>query len=108
MKNIYSFLLLLAACGTPKNEEHTLHLLTTNDVHGRWFSSDYVGKGTRESLLAVNWYVDSIRNAVGEENVLLIDAGDCLQGDNASYYYNYVDTKSEHLFTRLMAYMNCG
>ena len=100
-----AFLLLLAACGTPKNEEHTLHLLTTNDVHGRWFSSDYVGKGTRESLLAVNWYVDSIRNAVGEENVLLIDAGDCLQGDNASYYYNYVDTKSEHLFTRLMAYM---
>lgn len=100
-----AFLLLLAACGTPKNEEHTLHLLTTNDVHGRWFSSDYVGKGTRGSLLAVNWYVDSIRNAVGEENVLLIDAGDCLQGDNASYYYNYVDTKSEHLFTRLMAYM---
>ena len=100
-----AFLLLLAACCTPKNEEHTLHLLTTNDVHGRWFSSDYVGKGTRESLLAVNWYVDSIRNAVGEENVLLIDAGDCLQGDNASYYYNYVDTKSEHLFTRLMAYM---
>ena len=102
---IYLVVLLLAACGSPKNEEHTLHLLTTNDVHGRWFSSDYVGKSTRESLLAVNWYVDSVRNAVGEENVLLIDAGDCLQGDNASYYYNFVDTKSEHLFSRLMAYM---
>ena len=100
-----AFLLLLAACGTPANEEHTLHLLTTNDVHGRWFSSDYVGKSTRESLLAVNWYVDSVRNAVGEENVLLIDAGDCLQGDNASYYYNFVDTKSEHLFSRLVSYM---
>ncbi len=104
-KLIYLVVLLLAACGSPKNEEHTLHLLTTNDVHGRWFSSDYVGKSTRESLLAVNWYVDSVRNAVGEENVLLIDAGDCLQGDNASYYYNFVDTKSEHLFSRLMAYM---
>ncbi|MBR5702867.1 MAG: bifunctional metallophosphatase/5'-nucleotidase [Bacteroidales bacterium] len=101
----FAVLLLFAACGSPRNEEHTLHLLTTNDVHGRWFSSDYVGKSTRESLLAVNWYVDSIRNAVGEENVLLIDAGDCLQGDNASYYYNFVDTKSEHLFSRLMAYM---
>ena len=98
-------LLLLAACGTPANEEHTLHLLTTNDVHGRWFSSDYVGKSTRESLLAVNWYVDSVRRADGARNVLLLDAGDCLQGDNAAYYYNFVDTTTEHLFSRMAAYM---
>jgi len=35
----------------------------------------------------------------------LIDAGDCLQGDNAAYYYNYVDTLSPHLFPRLVSYM---
>ena len=107
MKRFIHFvaLLFLVACGSQETGTHTLHLLTTNDVHGRWFSTDYANKSSRESLLAVNWYVDSIRNAVEEENVLLIDAGDCLQGDNASYYYNYVDTKSEHLFTRLMAYM---
>ena len=96
--------LALASCG-PKDGVHTLHLLTTNDVHGRWFDSTYVQKGTRQSLMAVNYYVDSIRTADGAENVMLIDAGDCLQGDNASYYYNYVDTKSEHLFSRLVSYM---
>lgn len=103
---IYSAaLLLLVACGGPADGIHTLHLLTTNDVHGRWFDTDYITNAKRESLMAVNWYVDSVRNAAGAGNVLLIDAGDCLQGDNASYYYNFVDTKSEHLFSRLMAYM---
>ena len=103
---IYSAaLLLLVACGGPADGIHTLHMLTTNDVHGRWFDTDYITNAKRESLMAVNWYVDSVRNAAGAGNVLLIDAGDCLQGDNASYYYNFVDTKSEHLFSRLMAYM---
>ncbi|MBR5703978.1 MAG: bifunctional metallophosphatase/5'-nucleotidase [Bacteroidales bacterium] len=96
--------LVLSSCG-PKDGIHTLQILTTNDVHGRWFDSDYVQKGTRQSLMAVNYYVDSVRKADGPENVLLIDAGDCLQGDNASYYYNYVNTGTEHLFSRLAAYM---
>lgn len=38
----------------------------------------------------------------GAENVVLIDVGDCLQGDNAAYYYNYVDTTSKHLFARMV------
>jgi len=97
-------LLLLAACA-PKDGVYHLTLLTTDDVHGAWFDSLYVGNGTRNSLFAVNYYVDSVRRADGPENVMLIDAGDCLQGDNASYYYDYVDTTTEHLFVRLMDYM---
>ena len=96
---------ILAACSGPKDGIHTLHILTTNDVHGAWFDSTYVGGGTQRSLFAVNHYVDSIRNAVGRDNVILLDAGDCLQGDNASYYFNYVDTETPHLFPRLMSYM---
>lgn len=95
-------LLLIAAC-TPKTR--VLTILTTNDQHGAWFDSVYVGEGTRPSILAVNYYVDSIRKADGGKNVLLLDAGDCLQGDNAAYYYNYVDTTGEHLFSRIAAYM---
>ena len=95
-------LLLIAAC-TPK--PRVLTILTTNDQHGAWFDSVYVEEGTRPSILAVNYYVDSIRKADGEKNVLLLDAGDCLQGDNAAYYYNYVDTTGEHLFSRIAAYM---
>ena len=107
MKKIfrYSLLLLLASACGPKDGLHTLQLLTTNDVHGRWFDSTYVEKGTRSSLMAINYYVDSVRTVDGADNVILIDAGDCLQGDNASYYYNYIDTRPEHLFTRLVSYM---
>lgn len=98
------FLSVLVSCG-PADGTHTLHVLSTNDVHGSWFDSTYVNRHTRQSLLAVNYYVDSLRRTYGEDNVMLLDAGDCLQGDNASYYYNYVDTGSEHLFSRLMSYM---
>ena len=96
---------VLAACSGPKDGTYTLHVLTTNDVHAAWFDSTYVGGGTQRSLYAVNYYVDSIRNSVGRDNVMLIDAGDCLQGDNASYYFNFIDTLTPHLFPRLVSYM---
>ena len=97
--------LLLSAC-SPAPKTVTFEVLLTNDVHGRWFDADYVNGGVKKnSLLAVNTCVDSVRAAAGKEHVLLIDAGDCLQGDNAAYYFNYVDTTSVHLFTRLATYM---
>ncbi len=105
---IYSAALsaLLVSCASkPSDGIHTLHILSTNDVHGRWFDSTYVDGGIRNSLYAVNHYIDSVRTAVGADNVILIDAGDCLQGDNAAYYFNYADTLSPHLFPRLASYM---
>ena len=107
MKKTALFLCILAlaaACG-PKDGTYDLRLLTTNDVHGSWFDRDYVTDAPRTSLFAVKHYVDSVRAAAGPENVLLIDAGDCLQGNNASYYYNYVNTEAPHLYPRLAAYM---
>ena len=103
---LLSVLAVLAACShTLRDGSYTLTVLSTNDVHGTWFDSTYVGGGVRNSLFATNYYIDSVRTADGPENVLLVDAGDCLQGDNAAYYYNYIDTLSPHLFPRLMAYM---
>lgn len=97
---------LAVSCNAkPKDGEYRFDLLTTNDIHGTYFDSTYVGNRTRPSLLAVNYYVDSIRNSVGKDNVILIDDGDFLQGDNAAYYFNYVDTNSEHLFSRMVKYM---
>ena len=97
---------LAFSCGrTLKDGEYTLTVLSTNDVHGTWFDSTYVDSRTRPSLMAVKHYVDSVRTADGAGNVLLLDAGDCLQGDNAPYYFNYVDTETPHLFPRLVKYM---
>ncbi|MBO4633914.1 MAG: bifunctional metallophosphatase/5'-nucleotidase [Bacteroidales bacterium] len=98
-------LALLSCSRGPKDGEYTLTVLSTNDVHGSWFDSTYVGKGIKRSLFAVNTYIDSVRRADGADHVLLIEAGDCLQGDNAAYYFNYVDTLSPHLFPRLIDYM---
>ncbi len=103
-KAIIVAVVLTASCCGPEDGEYTFRLLTTNDVHGRYFDSLYVTDRTSNALTNVAWYADSIRVADGAENVVLIDAGDCLQGDNAAYYYNYVDTTAKHLFARMVEY----
>lgn len=110
---IHPLILLLAVAALPlackeevlKDGNYTITVISTNDTHASWFDSTYVGGKVKNSLFAVNTYVDSIRVADGADNVLLIDMGDCLQGDNAAYYYNYVDTLSPHLLPRLFNYM---
>ena len=96
---------LLASCGRGPSGDFQFDLLTTNDVHASWFDSTYTGGGVKNSLMAVSSYVKAYRDSLGKDNIILVDAGDCLQGDNAAYYYNYVDTSSAHLYPRLAAYM---
>ena len=100
--------LLTAAACTPKlrDGDYTLTVLSTNDMHGTFFDSTYAGGGIRRSVFAMNHYIDSVRADQGRENVLLVDAGDCLQGDDASYYFNFVDTTTTHVFSRMMDYMD--
>lgn len=103
---IPAVLLILFSCSHRlKDGEYTLTILSTNDVHGTWFDSTYVDGHLRKSIFAMNYYIDSVRTADGFDNVLLLDAGDCLQGDNAPYYFNYIDTITPHLFPRLLQYM---
>lgn len=96
---------LFSACCGPKDGEYTFRILTTNDVHGHYFDSLYVTDGTVNALTNISWYADSIRRADGADNVILLDAGDCLQGDNAAYYFNYIDTTSKHIFARMVEYI---
>lgn len=97
---------LLAACtSVPGDGEHVLHILTIDDVHGAYFDSLYVDGSTRPSLMAVKYYADSVKSANGADNVMLLDAGDCVQGDNAAYYYNYIATGEPHIYPRLSAYL---
>ena len=85
---------------------NTLHVIVTGDVHGSWFPYSYSDSSrVKPSLMAVKTAVDAVRDSVGRENVLLIDAGDCLQGDNAAFYYNNVDTCCRHIFPLLASYM---
>lgn len=107
MKKLLLALLLCAltvpALACKKGE---LHIVTTGDVHGRFFSRAFAGNNApRVSLMSVKHYVDSLREAVGPSNVILLDCGDILQGDNASYYYNYIATDVPHVYPRMAAYM---
>lgn len=96
---------LLLGCQRPADGDYTFHILTTNDIHGTYFDSNYADGSVRNSLFAVNTYVDSIRHADGKENIILLDAGDFLQGDNAAYYFNYVDSAAGHIYPRMAEYM---
>ena len=106
MKRTLAILLLAAVLYPAAARSRELHIVTTGDVHGTYFNRSYVnGEPVRNSLMSVKWYVDSLRAAVGSDNVLLLDAGDIIQGDNASYYYNYVATGVPHIMPRLVKYM---
>lgn len=95
-----------AAAFCMAGNHHNLRVISTGDVHGAWFPESYVSPGRlNSSLMSVKHFVDSVRAAVGKDNVLLLDAGDCLQGDNAAYYFNNVTAGRPHLFPRISAYM---
>lgn len=103
---IIAAIFLAALSLSAQAQERQLHIITTGDQHGAWFSEPYVdGQDVKTSLMSVMYYVDSLRKAVGKDNVMLLDAGDCLQGDNAAYYFNYVEPGQVHLFSRISDYM---
>lgn len=97
-------LFLTAGCGP---REHRVVILTTNDVHGRFFDSAYVaGRTNPSSLSRICTYVREVRESCGKDRVILLDIGDILQGDNAAYYYNYRDTSgAPHLLTRIFRFI---
>lgn len=110
MNRHYTKLILILTCllgfaAGPAFSQNTrqIHIVETGDIHGAWFDEPYVDGGqTKPSLMSVKYYVDSLRAAVGADNVILVDAGDCLQGDNATYYFNNIADRSQpHPFPRL-------
>lgn len=90
------------ACGKTGTVQFTV--CETTDVHGAYFDSLYNGKANETSFANVSSYLKQLRSEV--KNVILIDNGDILQGDNAAYYYNYVKTDEDHVVGRIVNYLN--
>lgn len=96
----------LLAASSCTERQYSLEIFSTNDLHGAIFTHNYSGGENKSSLSRIHRYVDSIRSVAGEENVLLFDCGDHLQGDNATYYFNYCDTSGNpHIMSRIFGYM---
>ncbi|MCR5709571.1 MAG: bifunctional metallophosphatase/5'-nucleotidase [Bacteroidales bacterium] len=101
---IGSLISAISSKGRVADGTYTVTVCATTDVHGAYFDSTYVdGEAVRTSLSNVSSYLKQIR-AEGVEPVL-VDVGDNLQGDNAAYYFNYVDTQTPHVYPRIAAYL---
>ena len=71
-----------------------LRILHTSDVHGHIF----------DGLSAISSYVDRVR-AQMPGAVILTDGGDVLQGHPTAYYYNFIDTASDHFIAEAMNHL---
>ena len=94
----------LSAVHASQDGEVTLKLIETSDVHDCYFPYDFIrNKPMKGSLARVSSYVKEQREKY--ENVILMDNGDILQGQPVAYYYNYMDTISEHVCAAMLNYM---
>lgn len=90
----------------PRDGSYSLHFYTTSDVHGHYFDVIYGQNNVYQaSLLSVMKYVNERRTEFGPDNVILLDGGDFLQGDNAAFYYNYVAVDKPHIYPLIASYM---
>ncbi len=80
-----------------------IKLIETTDCHGAIYPFSFRDNQTSKfSLAQVHSYVKSERE---NQNVLLLNNGDILQGTPDVYYYNFVNTTSPHLFAEVMNFM---
>lgn len=97
----------LSALQPAYSQKHShLHIVTTGDVHGAYFDQPFIpGEPVETSMMSAKVIVDSIRQAAGKDNVLLVDAGDILPSDIAAGYFNSADSAKSHIVPRIAEYM---
>lgn len=96
--------LLLFALSCKRGAEKSLTIIETTDIHGVIFPYDFIeDEPLKASLSHVSSYVNKMRD--DGKDVILLDNGDNLQGQPAVYYYNFIDTISEHVLASAMNYM---
>ena len=82
-----------------------IKIIETSDVHGAIYPYNFTeDKTSTNSLAQVHAYVEKERANKNQE-VILIDNGDILQGDPAVYYYNFEKTDTTHLLASVMNFM---
>ena len=98
-------LFLIGGCDRPADGQHSIDIYVTSDVHGSYLSRFYLDDSVKpNSMSKVATVVAQARET--NPDAILIDNGDNLQGDNAAFYYNFVDTASQHIFTRIANYLD--
>ncbi|MBR1411308.1 MAG: bifunctional metallophosphatase/5'-nucleotidase [Prevotella sp.] len=83
-----------------------IKVIETSDVHGHFFPHDFMeNKPIKGTLSRANTYIKQQRDKYGEDNFLLIDNGDILQGQPCVYWSNYVMPEDENIAASVINYM---
>jgi 2',3'-cyclic-nucleotide 2'-phosphodiesterase/3'-nucleotidase len=105
---VYIFLIGVVGCTPTTNETPqtvTLKIIATTDVHGAFFPYDFVyDKEAKTSLAQVLTFVKQQRE-IKDQEVILLDNGDLLQGQPVVYYYNFEAVDKAHICAEVMNYM---
>ncbi|MFC2152466.1 bifunctional metallophosphatase/5'-nucleotidase [Bacteroidota bacterium] len=101
----FSLSIFIYSCITTvdKPENYQLVIVETSDVHGAIFDYDFINdRNSSGSLSKVQTYLNDLRK---DNNVILLDNGDILQGQPIVYYSNYENTSETHICSKIMNYM---
>lgn len=99
-------LLLLVAGFLPAQDKHVkLKILQTSDIHGNYFPFNFIENKFWEGSLSRVYTFAQKNREVFNDNLILLDNGDVLQGQPTAYYYNFIDTISFHLAAEIMNFM---
>lgn len=97
---------ILVGTGASKAQTVNLSILETSDIHGRFFPYDYIQRrNIKGSVARLSTYVDSLRSTE-DNNVVLLDNGDILQGQPICYYYNYMAKQKENIAAKVVNYLH--
>lgn len=100
--SMLAFLIFFTAC---HQNGPSLKIAVTTDVHGMIFPQDFIARESSDHSLAHIYNYVCEQREKEDTLFLLLDNGDFLQGQPTVYYYNFVDTLSEHLSARVMNFM---
>ncbi len=105
----YIIILCFCLCNNIYSKENidrvTINLIETSDVHGNIFPFNFISLSKSSGSLARTYSFIKNQREKYSDNCILMDNGDILQGQPTVYYYNFMDTTSNHIVSQVMNYM---
>lgn len=101
---VISYSLSFSLNGQPKNDV-LIKFIETSDIHGSIFPFDFINKKPMNTSLANAYTYIKQERAKQNQEVVLLDDGDILQGQPTVYYYNFYKTDTTHICASVMNFM---